>query len=157
MNFQITAANYGFLVFSLKDAMVYDVIPSLLDMETVPVDKLFSFSSAQESQLIHPNVLMRGQPFDIVAIIPPSCGGTNHSIVFYKDGSIWCEKMQKYEEFFTVLTGGFIRRCTIGKEFWDSCPEDTEKVGISLRYVDSRGTQGFLHSAEMSIGTPGTR
>jgi hypothetical protein len=141
-------------VFSMKDAMVYDVIPSLLDMETVPVEKLFSFSSAQESQLIHPTILMRGQPFDIVAIIPPSCGGTNHSIVFYKDGSIWCEKMQKYEEFFTVLTGGFIRRCTIGKEFWDICPENTEKVGISLRYVDSWGAQGFLHSAEMSIGTP---
>lgn len=143
------------LVFSMKDDMVYDVVPSLFDMEPIPIDKLFSFSSAQDPQIIHPNVVMRGQPFNIVAIIPPSNGGTNQAIVFYKDGSVWCEKMQKYEEIFTVLMGGFIHQCTVGKEFWDSCPLDTDKIGMSLRYSDTWGAQSYVYSSEMSIGAPG--
>ncbi len=149
-------ANFCLAVFSMKDGMVYDVIPNLYDFENLHVDKLFSNASQLTRQIIHPQVIQRDQPFEIVAVIPPGCEGTNHSVVFYKDASLWCDKMQNYPEIFTVLLGGFVRRCTIGKEFWDNCPLDTEKVGISLRYTDSWGGTGYLVSAEISIGRPGT-
>lgn len=144
------------LVFSMKDDMVYNVIPNLHDWQALHFDKLFSNASTQDPQIIHPNVIMRDQPFEIVALVPPSCGGTSRSIAFCKDGSIWCDKMQKYQEFFTIPMGGYAHRCTVGKEFWDNCPLDTDKIGLQLRYTDSWGSVGYLISAEVSIGAPGT-
>ncbi len=136
--------------------MVYNILPRLHDTQTIDVENLLTFSTIQEAEIIHPNIIMRDQPFDIVAIVPPGVAAGNHYVVFFKDASIWCDKMQQYEEIFAITMSGVLQRVTVGKEFWENCPLDTEKIGIAIRCVDTWNNQKYLLFVEASIGRPGT-
>ena len=138
----------------MKDEMVYNIIPRLYDAQAIEMDKLFGFSTMLDPTILYPNIIMRDQQFDIVAIVPPNLAN-NQRIVFFKDASTWCDKIQQYEEIFEIPMGSYLHRCTVGKEFWEKCPLDSEKIGIALCDIDSWNNRKYLLSVEASIGKPG--